>query len=673
MLPRLVLALLLISSSFLAFSEEPKPAVPATPDKPVPEKPAPDKPVQPAEGSKDTPAPLAPVTVTEPIVTTPARLPEPVSSTGVSVTIIDGKEDRVVEQHIQLADSIRNSPGIIVNQSGHQGDFTSMFTRGGNSNQTLFLYDGFKVNRQGGNFNLGPVDAIGFDRIEIVRGPSSSLYGTDAVTGAINIISAKGEGPPDLTTSAAAGTYGVDRETTQLQGSEGKFSYDIGASRVHRDRATFDNSALDLYNFSGRFDYQINDCNSLKLVIRGLDERKGFFEDSGSGYGPGADVVDPNDKALEHDLLLGIEYKSRVLPIWDMTLRFGNYSIDNHIESTDPNPPSKFGGFPQSTGRTYTKERTPQAGWQNDITAFSDECGDVKDIVTVGTDFESDHFDQEDSQFGNNVKKMRNTWSIYAQNHLELFQRAYITGGIRREQDEQFGEFTTARGDASFLFPETDSRLHGSVGSAFRTPSFYEFYSSFGNPNLTPEKNVAYDVGVEQHFWDKRITLGGTWFHNHFTNLIDFDSSFKFQNLREAKTRGLEFNAEIKPIEQFTLRATSTLMHTEDDKGQALLRRPGATHTAQAIAHPICGLDLSLDLIHESSRLDLGPLPANAFAHVHNKAFTRLDAAASYRFLCHWRVFGRIGNVTNVRYEEVKTFPSAGSNFLGGIEFNWRF
>ena len=271
------------------------------------------------------------------------------------------------------------------------------------------------------------------------------------------------------------------------------------------------------------------------------------------------------------------------------------------------------------------------------------------------------------------MAKKRDDWSVYAQNHLELFQRAYLTAGVRREQDEQFGEFTTARADASFLFPETNSRLHGSVGNAFRTPSFYEFYSSFGNPNLSPEKNTAYDVGVDQHFWDKKITLTATWFHNNFTNLIDFNKSFVFDNIKQAKTRGFEFSGEINPIKQFTLRATSTLMHTENDVGEALLRRPGETYTVQAIAHPICNLDLSVDMIHEGPRLDLGPTPANSFAHVINNSFTRVDIAASYRFLCHWRVFGRLGNATDERYEEVKTFPSAGANFLGGIEFNWRF
>jgi len=635
--------------------------------------PAPQTPPQ--EGStKENPAPLEPVNVTAQIVTTPARLPEPISSTGVSVTVINGHDDRDVEQHIQLSDSIRNSPGVTVNRSGFDGDFTSMFTRGGNSNQTLFLYDGFKVNRQGGNFNLGPVDPVQIDRIEIARGPSSSLYGTDAVTGTINIISAKGEGPAEIISSAAGGNYGTDRETTQLQGSDKNFAYNISASRLHRDNEGFENSAVSLYNFAGRFDYQINDCQSLKFIVRGLDERKGFYEDSGSGYGPAVELVDPNDKALEHDLLLGMEYKATLLPIWDMTIRAGNYSIDNHIISLAPNPPSNFGGFPQNTGRTYTKERRPQFDWQNDITAFQDECGDIKDIVTAGANFEDDLFDQQDSQFGVNVSKTRTNWSVFAQNHLEVFQRAYITGGIRREENEQFGEFITARGDASILIPESDSRIHGSVGNAFRAPSFYEFFSGFGgNKNLVPEKNVAYDVGLEQNFWCKRITLDGTWFHNQFKNLIDFDKNFTFQNLKQASTRGLEFSAQLKPIDEFTLRGTATLQHTESDTGEPLLRRPGETYTAQAIGRPLCGLDLSLDLLHEGPRLDLGPLPANAFSHVTNKSFTRLDFAGSYRFLCHWRVFTRVENLLNQRYEEAKTFPAPGINVLSGIEFNWKF
>jgi vitamin B12 transporter len=263
------------------------------------------------------------------------------------------------------------------------------------------------------------------------------------------------------------------------------------------------------------------------------------------------------------------------------------------------------------------------------------------------------------------------------QNRLELYGRAFITAGVRREDNEQFGNFTTARADVSILIPESCSRIHGSVGNAFRAPSFFEAYSAFGNPDLEPEENFAWDVGLEQFFWNKRIKAGATYFHNDFDDLIDFqlnpDFSGTFANLNTAITRGLEAEIEIKPIDMLTLRATATFLHTEDDAGTRLLRRPANTYTAQVIAHPFEGLDLSMDFLRVGGRADLGPEADNPFARVHNDAYIRVDAAASYRFYCHWRVFGRVENIFDQDYEPVKTFPAAGSTVLAGIEFNWKW
>ena len=151
-----------------------------------------------------------------PLVVTADRIATPADETGVSITVLDGKEENIILQNHRLADSLRQVAGITVSQSGMPGDFTSVFTRGGNSNQTLFLFDGWKVNRQGGNFNLSAIDTVQLERIEIARGPASSLFGTDAVTGAINVITDKGHGRPELTTSAAGGTFGTDRETLSM-------------------------------------------------------------------------------------------------------------------------------------------------------------------------------------------------------------------------------------------------------------------------------------------------------------------------------------------------------------------------------------------------------------------------------------------------------------------------
>jgi len=664
------IAVIFSSTTFLLAGEDAQPA-PKTPPAPA------LKPGETKEATKPAPQPAtAPMTtaIQPPLVVTAARLPTPQRKTGIIVDVIDGKEDSEIHQNIQLTESLRQTAGLTVSRSGLPGDFTSVFTRGGNSNQTLFLYDGFKVNRQGGNFNLGGIDPVALDRIEIAKGPASSLFGTDAVTGAVNVITAKGEGDPRVTVSAAGGTYGTDRETLSVKGNYKKFSYTIGTSRLHRDEATFKNSELELYNYAGRFDFQFDCDHSIKAIVRGSDLHKGFYESSGTGFGPSVEPADPNDQIKQRDLLTGLEYKGHILPIWDTTLRLGHYLYDNRLISDEPNPESAVAGFSQSTGRTFSQERRPTLDWQNDVTAFSNEDGTIKFVVTAGATVERESFNQDDTQFGSNVNVNNTNWSVYLQNRLELFDRAFITAGLRREENEQFGDFLTARGDVSILIPESCSRIHGSVGNAFRAPSFFETYSAFGNPNLQPEENFAYDVGIEQTFWKKRITLDATWFHNDFSDLVDFAfADNTFGNLKTAITRGFEFTLAVKPIKYISLKATATLQHTEDDQGRHLLRRPRSTYTASVIAHPITGLDLSVDFIRTGSRGDLGPAGDNPFARIHQESYTRVDAAASYRFYKHFRAFGRVENVLDESYEDVRTFPALGSNILAGLEFSWQF
>lgn len=621
------------------------------------------------------------LTVTaSPIIEAASRIPTPASQTGVTVTVIDGKEDRVIKQNVTLAESLRDVPGLIVARSGLAGDAVSLFTRGGESDHTLFLYDGFKVNRHGGFFDLNSLDPVQLDRVEIARGPGSSLFGSDAVTGAINIVTAKGEGRPELTTSFAAGSYQTDRETLSVQGSEKNFAYSVGASHLRRDHAMSANSEAELYNFAGRFDYAINCEHELKMIFRGTDFIKGQYENSSSGYGTAVEPADPNDTLANRDLLLGFQYKGKILPIWDMTVKVGHYGFELEQNSRAPNPESRLiPGFSQPTGRSVTKEKRPMAEWQNDITAYQSECEKIKYIITVGASIEGNSIEQKDTIFGNTLDRDQTNWSIFTQHRVELFERAFLTAGVRREENGQFGTFTTARGDAAFLIPESDTRIHGSAGNAFRAPSFSELFSpGFGNRGLNPEENFGYDVGIDQNFWCKRITVGATWFENSFDNLISgfFDVNtnvFSLQNINTAHSKGLEMYAQFKPIKQLTLRGTGTLLKTEDDVGNDLLRRPDRVFTATAIANPIENLDLSMDLLYTGRRVDLGPTAANPFGRVELGGHTRVDAAASYRFLKHFRAFGRVENIFNKSYEEVKTFRSPGSTVLAGLEFSWRF
>ena len=319
--------------------------------------------------------------------------------------------------------------------------------------------------------------------------------------------------------------------------------------------------------------------------------------------------------------------------------------------------------------------------WQNNIVAF--EATNIRNTVTLGCCAEYESFNQTDSIYGANFDVSHTNYAGYFQDRLELYDRVFLTGGVREEHNAEFGAFTTARGDVSILIPESNSRVHASVGNAFRAPSFYELYAAgMGNKNLSPEKNLATDAGLDQYFWNKRISLGATYFHNSFDNLINYDfASNHFENISTATTHGVEASFAVKPVKEVELQSTATFLHTEDATGHPLLRRPDQTYTARLILRPLmrlvpekhAGLEIALSALHISERTDVGPATGNAFAHVSNPAYTRLDLAVSYKITEHLRSFCRVNNVNNVKYQSAMTFPADGANFLGGLEFSWKF
>jgi vitamin B12 transporter len=631
------------------------------------------------------------------IVVTAERLPTPREATGVSINTITEK-DLQVNQENHAAEALRMVPGVVVNQTGRKGGLTDIRVRGGETDHTLVLFDGWKVNQAGRwkTFNFESLDPIGSKRIEIARGPGSALFGSEAVTGTVNLITKKGEGRPELTTSAAAGTYGRDRETLEMQGREGKFSYYAAGSRFYQRQATVNNSELDIYNYSSRFDWDFNADHALKLVVRGADLKKGWYEDTTTGMGTTLEEPDPNDLIHNFNYLVGLEYSGRVVPIWQTTLRLGEFG--QSLRSTSRPPQSEwdfvtpFGVFPvsNSASRDVTRERRESLEWRNDVTVYEDK--NIRNIVTLGFYGEHEFFENDYNSYDPffsyraHAQRHHNVYAGYVQNRLELFERAFITLVGRRESREKLGENDTGRADVSLLIPETDTRVYGSVGNAFRAPTFFELYrAQSGNPNLRPEKNFAYDVGVEQHFWKRRINLSATWFENQFTDLIAAETGFPWRNynVSQAVTRGFELGANVRPVKQVELNASATLMSTKDDQGRRLLRRPARTYTARLVAHPLVdlvpakhdGLDLSLEFLSVSVRTDLTVLPGT-FTYVNNvrnPGYHRADLAVSYRFLEHFRAFARFENLTDEKYQEVLTFPADGANALAGLEFKWRF
>jgi vitamin B12 transporter len=626
------------------------------------------------------------------IVVTATRLNTPREETGVSISTITDR-DLEINQDTHAAEALRMVPGVVINQTGRKGTFTEVRTRGGEIDHTMMLIDGWKVNRFGGAklFNFESLDPIGAQRIEIARGPGSALYGSEAMTGTINVISKKGEGRPKLTASAAAGTYGIDRESLMVEGRHKKFSYMVAASRLHREEASIKNSELETYNWNTRLDYDINDDHSLMFVTRGSDLDRGWYESTYMGFGPAVEEADPNDRIRNCDRLIGFEYTGRPVPIWETTVRYGHYALDLENNSRNPNPEFAPFSWPpffiaaKAETHQVIHERRNMLEWRNTVDVYKDD--DIRAAVTLGAYGEHEQFKERDDSvfFASNFHEHHINYAGYAQIRLELFDRAFITLDGRHEETEEYGDHDTGRADVSIIIPESDTRVFGSVGTAFRAPTFFELYANlFGNPDLKPEKSFAYDVGIEQHFWDRRIKLSATWFENEFRDLISFDPlTWVNINLGQAETRGFELQGSVRPIKHLELQVAGTLMKTKDDDDEELLRRPARVYTGRLIVHPLLdlvpekwnGLDLSFEVLSVSSRIDVSmdPTTGTILPRVKNAGYCRGDIAVSYRFLEHFRAFARFENITDVKYEDVLTFPADGANALGGLEFNWRF
>ncbi len=613
------------------------------------------------------------------IIVTANRLPTRQDQTGVSTDVITA-EDKATNLDHSAGEMLRMVPGISITESGRSGDFSTIRTRGGESDHTLIMYDGFRTNRQGGLFVLDALDPVGIDRMEIARGPGSVLYGSDAVTGTVNLITAKGEGRPDLTVSAAAGTYGTDLETIRIQGRHQWFSYNVASARLYRAEANVKNSDLETINYSARFDFQLASQHALKLIFRGNDLDKGNYQNSGNGMGPAINPPDPNDRGRSNSLLAGVEYSGRPLPIWQTVVRAGYFEQE---ALSRVKPPGTSSGFTAST-RRFSRLWRPTLEWQNNVTAYEDEH--IQLIATAGYTLEYEHLKNHNSDsntpIGTRDQNGHLNQSLYLQTRLALWDRAFVTLGGRREENNDFGEFWTGRADVSILIPETETRVFGSVGNALRAPSFFELFApTFGNPGLTPEENFAYDVGIEQHLWERKINLKATWFHNQFDDLIGFDpNTFVSINVADAQTRGFELFAGLYPLKHIGVEANATLMSSKDTNGLRLPRRAPRTYTARIVARPLWGfvpdeyadLTISLEAFHVSNRsdFDFSTFPSRA---VRTADYARGDLAVRYKFLKHFTAFMRVENFTDKEYEDVFSFPADGAKVLGGLEFHWRF
>ena len=585
----------------------------------------------------------------DPVVVTATKVETPQERLGASVTVVTG-DDIVENNYTTVEEALRHVPGVSIERSGGLGKTTTIRIRGAGAQQVQVMVDGMRVKSPTlGITELSDLSVDAIERIEVVRGPQSTLHGADAIGGVVNIITKKGQGPPRGTVQVEAGTFETYREQATFSGSYKAFSYSLSGS--HYDtRGYLKNDDATQSAFAGRFDYEFPWQGTLSLRGRYVKTETDL-----PVFSTNPTVFDPNAQQQSETWLYTLIYDQKITAWWDTQLRYGQWF--NRAGFQNPPPP---GGF-TTISQINTERR--EAEWLNNF-----HIGRWN-TLTLG----AEHRDELGRNRGT-FRKEINVKSLFAQDELRLFDRVILGGGIRHEENDTFGEALTGRASVAVLIPETGTKLRGAWGEGFRAPSINDlFFPGFGNPRLQPEESVSWELGADQRLWDNRLRFGATYFHNDFDNLIqivNIPGTFLFQpvNVGRARTEGVEIYVEGDPVDWLTLYASYTYTHTEDLDTFKPLRRIPRNKWATGAVFTWDRLKLFAEAIVVSEQFEttIGPRSFNPGHH-------RVDLGGSYRLwgragiMERTELIARFNNITDERYAETFGFPAPGFNCLIGV------
>ena len=593
---------------------------------------------------------------TEPVVVTATRIEEKVSEQASSVSVVTKEEIETISP-VVAGDALRTVPGIVVQRSGSPGGSETVRIRGGRSEHTLVMIDGFPVNSPTlGEFDIGSITLRDFERVEIVRGAQSALYGSNAMAGVVNFIPKKGGGKPLFGLGVAGGSFSTLQWGGSGQGGGGRGDYYLGVNGFRSDGLA-PNDVASLVSVLGSGDIPIGADNRLHLLLFSTDLNKGTPHDFNT-------VNDNNDRQTRRSFLAGARWETQVSKT--VSLAASGYLFDEFFHVKDPDDPTDI--FPGAFD-DVTKTRKMNLRLEGRVSPSR------ASTTIIGAEFSKDRSSENDSVSSFPISLSAETYnrSLFLQEELRIGKQSGASLGARLDRNSEAGTVFSPRAGAYHEFEGTGVRVRAAAGSGFRVPTISnKFFPFFGNPDLTPEHSVTYEGGVDAAFLERRITASATYFFQDYKDLITFDlDTFRNRNANKAFSRGVETEASVRIVPGASIGLTYTYTDTWDpEKGTQLPGIPEHRGSASLLLNPVPGLDGRIDWIAESDQLD-APLFSG---RKRRPGYARLDVYTRYRWsvpgseVREIALTGKIQNLTNRSYEERVDIPAPGINFLLGME-----
>jgi vitamin B12 transporter len=621
----------------------------------------------PARTTTTTPPAVAAPAANATVVYSPTAVVTPESNIASSVTVITAA-DIQREQRRTVPDALSTVPGLNIVQTGGPGGQTSIFMRGTNSNHTKVLIDGIDVSDPSNpnrSFDFGQLLTADIDRIEVLRGPQSGLYGSDAIGGVISVITKKGEGPPKVAATVEGGSFGTFNQSASLSGSDRQINYAFSVAHFlsastpvtplellppGRQRI---NDFYDNWTYSTKIGVNLTEDLTVNWVGRFTDATLRFTSDDFSVF-PSVPNAAQSTQAVH-------QFYQRAEAVWSLfdgrfTNTFGINYTDHWNSNKAPDP-----GMP-----SINKGDRTRYDWRGVVSAIPGQT------LILG-------LQQETERLNTDITTAQNgTRSSYVELQSEFARRFFLVSNIRHDDNDAFGPATTYRLAPAVLVPMTETKLKASYGTGFKAPTLSQLYVNFpdfnffGNPHLKPEESVGYDFGFEQPIANDRFRFGVTRYHNDITNLINTNATFtSYTNVGLAVTSGYEAFASAVVTERLKVRGDYTYTKAIDTTtGLELLRRPNHKYSLDMAWNPTDQLQLSATWLRVSEWVDGNR--SFSIPRLTAPGYTVVNVAANYTVNQYTTVFGRIDNLFNEQYQNPTGFDRPGIGIFGGVRVSNR-